>query len=79
MQGFSEKVLIIAGGSEDLEFAEGKGLAEEGSSAASLDRKLIGVGHCRLVAWVERLICWMYRRSRICVKVSKKDWDRLAS
>jgi len=31
MQGFSEKVLIIAGGSEDLEFAEGKRLAEEGS------------------------------------------------
>ena len=50
MRGLSEKVVIIAGGLGDLGFALGKRLAEEGYSAASLDRKLIGVGHCRLDA-----------------------------
>ena len=79
MRGLSEKVVIIAGGLGDLGFASGKRVAEEGFSAALLDRKLIEVGHCRLVALVGRLIYWMNRRSRMCAKVSWKDWDRLAS
>ena len=49
MRGLSEKVVIIAGGLGDLGFASGKRLAEEGLSAVLLDRKLIEVGHCRLV------------------------------
>lgn len=50
MRGLSEKVVIIAGGLGDLGFASGKRVAEEGFSAALLDRKLIELGHCRLVA-----------------------------
>ena len=42
MRGLSEKAVIIAGGLGDLGFASEKPLAEEGCSAALLDRKLIG-------------------------------------